>query len=404
MEGMLLDKLYPIRYDSAQKSANMGVESMSDEKYEGKFFNYFITIYDPRQDEKVKHKLIDVIFIVVCAMICNCNDWREIEIWAEERQDWLSKYLELPNGIPSQYTYQRVFDVIDPKQFGRCFTQWMKDVTEVSKGTVVAIDGKTARGTAEKDKKAIHIVNAWCSSNKMILGQVKTDEKSNEITAVPELLDMLFLKGCIVTVDAMNTQKKTVEKIVKEKKADYVVALKSNHETLFNEVADYFQDAEEGGFKDDLIQSYRSVEKGHGRIEERLYYYSTDIKWMDARKEWTKMGGIGMVIRKVQESDKETVEKQFHLGSIDSVRDYADAVRLHWGVESTHWSLDVTFGEDANRTRKGKAPENLALLRRLAMNVVKKDQERYPKKSLKSKRFRASLSTEYLDYLLSINF
>ncbi|MFO7953122.1 MAG: ISAs1 family transposase [Bacillota bacterium] len=284
---MLLDKLYPIRYDSAQKSANVGVESMSDEKYEGKFFNYFITIYDPRQDEKVKHKLIDVIFIVVCAMICNCNDWPEIEIWAERRQDWLSKYLELPNGIPSQYTYQKVFDVIDPKQFGQCFTQWIKDVTEASKGTVVALDGKMARGTAEKDQKAIHIVNAWCSSNKMILGQAKTEEKSNEITAVPELLNMLFLKGCIITVDAMNTQKK----------ADYVVAL-----------------------------------------------------------------------------------------------------------ESTNWSLDVTFGEDASRTRKGKAPENLALLRRLAMNVVKKDQEKYAKRSLKAKRFRASLNTDYLDYLLGINF
>ncbi len=377
---------------------------MSDKKYEGGFFDYFITIYDPRQDEKVKHKLIDVIFIVVCGTICSCNDWEEIEIWARAREDWLRSYLELPNGIPSQYTYHRVFDVIAPKQFADCFTQWMKDVTEMSKGTVVSIDGKTARGTAEKDKKAIHIVNAWCSSNKMILGQVKTNEKSNEITAVPELLDMLFIKGCIVTVDAMNTQKKTVEKIVKEKKADYVVALKSNHETLHNEVKDFFQDAESDGFKDDNIQSYRTLEKGHGRIEERRYFYSTDIKWMDARKEWVKMAGIGMVVRKVQLDGKETVEKQYHFGSVDSVKNYADAVRMHWGVESTHWSLDVTFGEDANRTRKGKAPENLALLRRLALNVVKKDRDRYAKRSLKSKRFTASLNTDYLDYLLSINF
>ncbi|MGI5927867.1 MAG: ISAs1 family transposase [Thermacetogeniaceae bacterium] len=314
------------------------------------------------------------------------------------------KFLELPNGIPSQYTYQRVFDVIDPKQFGKCFTEWMKDVTELSKGTIVAIDGKTARGTAGKDTKAIHLVNAWCSSNKMVLGQVKTDEKSNEITAVPELLDMLFIKDCIVTVDAMNTQKKTVEKIVKEKKADYVVALKQNHETLYNEVADYFKDAEEDEFNDEQIQYYRTLEKGHGRIEERRYYYSTDIEWMDARKDWVKMAGIGMVIRKVRIDEKETVERQFHFGSVDSVKDYSNSVRLHWGVESTHWSLDVTFREDANRTRKGQATENLALLRRLALNVVKKDKDKYSKRSLKAKRFTASLDTDYLDYLLSINF
>jgi len=379
---------------------------MSDKLYEGNFFHYFITIYDPRQDEKVKHKLIDVLFIVVVATISNCSEWQEIEIWAREREEWLRKYLELPNGIPSQYTYERICDVIDPKQFAKCFTEWMRDVTEMSKGTIVAIDGKTACGTADKKKgkKPIHIVNAWCSSNKMVLGQVKTDEKSNEITAVPELLDMLFIKGCIVTVDAMNTQKKTVEKIVKEKKADYVVALKGNHETLYNEVVDYYKDVEDNGFKDEKIQYYRTLEKGHGRIEERLYYYSTDIKWMDARKDWAKMTGIGMVIRKVQLGDKETEERQFHFGSVDDVKDYADAVRMHWGVESTHWSLDVTFREDANRTRKGKAPENLALLRRLALNVVKKDKEKYAKRSLKAKRFTASLSTDYLDYLLSINF
>jgi predicted transposase YbfD/YdcC len=377
---------------------------MSDKQYEGSFFDYFMIIYDPRQDEKIKHKLIDILFIVVTAVICRCDEWHEMELWAREREEWLRKYLALPNGIPSQYTLERVCDVIDPKQFAKCFTEWMKDVTEISKGTIVAIDGKTARGTAEKDKKPIHLVNAWCSSNKMILGQVKTDEKSNEITAVPELLDMLFIKGCIVTVDAMNTQKKTVEKIVKEKKADYVVALKKNHETLYNEVKDYYRDAEADGFKNGDIQYYRTIEKGHGRIEERRYYYSTDIKWMDARKDWSKMKGIGMVIRKVQTGEKETEERQFHFGSVDVVKDYADAVRAHWNVESTHWSLDVTFREDANRTRKGKAPENLALLRRLALNVVKKDQEKHAKRSLKAKRFIASLNTDYLDYLLNINF
>lgn len=374
---------------------------MSEKQYAGSFFDYFITIYDPRQDEKIKHKLIDILFIVVTATISNCSEWQEIEIWAKERVEWLRKYVELPNGIPSQYTFERVCAVIDPKQFAKCFAEWMKDVTEMSKGTVVAIDGKTLCGTADqkKGKKPIHIVNAWCSSNKMVLGQVKTEEKSNEITAVPELLDLLFVKGCIVTVDAMNTQKKTVEKIVKEKKADYVVALKGNHETLHQEVVDYFKYAEENGFKDEKVQLHRTLEKGHGRIEERLYYYCTDINWLEARKDWKKMTGIGMVIRKVQKGDKQTEERQFHFGSVAVVKDYADAVRIHWGIESMHWSLDVTFREDANRTRTGKAPENLALLRRLALNVVKKDKEKYAKRSLKAKRFTASLSTDYLDYL-----
>ena len=352
----------------------------------------------------MKHKLLDVIFIVVAAMICNCNEWVEIEVWARAREQWLRKYLELPNGIPSHYTCERVFDFIDPKQFAKCFTKWMQEVTQMSKGTIIAIDGKTACGSADQEQKAIHIVNAWCSSNRMVLGQVKTDVKSNEITAVPELLDMLFIKGCIVTVDALNTQKKIVEKIVKEKKADYVAALKGNHETLYKEVVEYFKDLEEGGFKDEKLQIYDTVDKGHGRIEKRRYYYSTDIEWMEARKDWAKLTGIGMVIRKVSIGDKTTEERQYHLGSVETVEEYGLAVREHWGVESIHWSLDVTFREDANRTRTGKAPENMALLRRLALNAVKKDTEKYPKKSLKVRRFGAALDTEYTDYLLDINF
>lgn len=374
--------------------------------YRGSFFRHFMVIYDRRQEGKVWHKLIDVLFIAVMATICNCDDWLEIELWAKAREEWLRKYLELPNGIPSQYTYERVFDAIDPKQFGRCFNGWMEEVTEKGKGTIIALDGKTNRGTAEekRGKKAIHIVSAWCSSNRMILGQVKTNDKSNEITAVPELLDMLSIKGCIVTVDALNTQKKTVDKIVEEKKADYVVALKENHPTLHGEVKGYFEDVEKDGYKGENIQVHRTYEKGHGRIEERLYYYSTDIKWMDARADWKKMNGIGMVIRKVEKDGKETVEKAFHFGSIVSVAEYANAVRTHWGIESAHWSLDVTFREDANRTRKGNAPENLALLKRLALNMVKKDTERYAKRSLKAKRFTASLDMDYTDYILGINF
>jgi predicted transposase YbfD/YdcC len=379
---------------------------MVNKKYKGSFFKHFMIIFDPRQTGKVWHKLIDVLFIAVVASVCGFNEWEEIEVWAKKKEEWLRKYLELPNGIPSYSTIRRVFDFIDPKQFEKCFATWMKEVTEISKGTIVAIDGKTMCGTADKaaDKKGIHIVNAWCSANKMILGQVKTDDKSNEITAVPELLDMLFIKGCIVTVDAMNTQKDTVKKIVKENKADYVVVLKENHPILYGEVQEYFLDEEKNGFKNEKIESYRTFEKGHGRIEERIYYYSTDIKWIDAKEEWEKMNGIGMVIRRTEEKGNKTEERTFHFGSVNSVIEYAKAVRQHWGIESMHWSLDVTFSEDACKTRKGKAPENLAMLKRLSLNMVRKDEARYPKKSLKIRKVHSLLDEEYLDYILKINF
>ncbi len=238
----------------------------------------------------------------------------------------------------------------------------------------------------------------------IVLGQVKTDEKSNEITAIPELLDMLFIKGAIVTIDAMGCQKDIARKIVKEKKADYVLSLKDNHEILKGEVEEYFKDAEKDIFKDEKILKYSTLEKGHGRIEERSYYYSTDIKWMDAKKDWEKLSGIGMVIRRCEINGKKTEERAYHIASVKTAEDYARGVRLHWGIESTHWSLDVTFREDNTRTRTGCAPQNLALLKRLVLNMVKKDQERYPKRSLKRRRFLASLYDDYLEYIFSINF
>ncbi len=374
--------------------------------YMGSFFNYFMVIYDSRQQGKVKHKLIDILFIVVSATLCNCNEWEEIEEWAKAKEEWLRQYLELPNGIPSWYTMERVMDVIDPKQFEKCFVEWMREVTQVKEGDVVAIDGKAMRGTADRraGKKAINIVSAWCSGDKLVLGQVRAGEKSNEIRAIPELLDMLFIKGAIVTIDAMGCQKEIATKIVKEKKADYVLSLKGNHEIIRGEVEEYFKDAEQNGFKDEKILQYRTLEKGHGRIEERLYYYSTDIGWMEGKKEWTKLTGIGMVIRRTEKDGEKTEERAFHLGSVKTAEEYAKGVRLHWGIESTHWSLDVTFREDASRTRKGCAPQNLALLKRLALNMVKKDTQRYPKKSLKRRRFIALLNEDYLDYIFSINF
>lgn len=292
--------------------------------YMGSFFDHFMVIFDPRQEGKVRHRLMDVLFIAVAATVCRYDEWLEMEDWAVEKEEWLRQYLELPNGIPSWYTIERVFDVIDPKQFEKCFVEWMKEVTQFKEGDVVAIDGKTMCGTADKSagKKAVYIVSAWCSSDKLVLGQVKTDEKSNEITAIPELLDMLFIKGAIVTIDAMGCQKDIAKKIVIEKKSDYVLSLKDNHEILKGEVEEYFKDVEQARFKDDKVLRYSTMEKGHGRIEERLYYYSTDIRWMDAKKDWTKLTGIGMVIRRCETNGVKTEERAYHLGSVKTVEDF----------------------------------------------------------------------------------
>ena len=397
--------------------------------YEGDFFDNFGVLDDNRQEGKVRHKLIDIIFIVVSAVISGCNEWKEIHMWASAEANivWLKNYIELSNGIPSLSTIGRLFNVINPKQFEKCFIEWMKEVVNLPEKDIVSIDGKTMRGSADQvnSKKGIHIVNALCSSSNLVLGQVKTNEKSNEITAIPELLDLLFIEGTIVTIDAMGAQKKITKKIVKDCKADYVINLKANQETLHDEVKEYFNLLKQEGKLEikDMKKSlegfeiavgsgnlgvYSTIEKGHGRVEKRTYYYSTDTAWMmDTKKEWEKLNGIGMVIREVEylgKENKKTIETSNYIGSVTSIKDFSRAARNHWAVESMHWSLDVTFKDDENRTRKGMAPQNMAVLKRIAFNVVKMDTQRYPKESMKGKRFIALMNPKYRDYLLNLNF
>jgi predicted transposase YbfD/YdcC len=394
--------------------------------YKGQFFDCFSIIEDIREQGKVRHKLIDIIFIVVSAVICGCNEWKEIMLWssAESNIAWLKKYIELPNGIPSLSTIGRLFNIISPKQFEKCFIDWMKNAVKPEDRDIVSLDGKTMRGTIEGNgTKGVHIVSALCNSHSLVIGQVKTSEKSNEITAIPELLDMLYLKGCIVTIDAMGCQRKIAEKITKDCEADYVLNVKSNQEGLLNDVVECFQNFAKDGKKENLMIAYRltgnsgkplgdeklsmikTVEKGHGRIEKRTYYYSTSIDWMiDARKEWAGLKGVGMVEREVEIAGKITRETSYYIGSIKSIKEFEKAARNHWKIESMHWSLDVTYGEDANRTRRGTAPQNMALLKRIAFNIAKKDTEKRPKESMKSKRFIAGLDFAYRDYLIDLNF
>lgn len=397
--------------------------------YNGTFFDHFSILEnkDSRQEGKVKHKLIDLLFITVSAVISGCNDWESIYIWAnaEINVKWLKKYIELLNGPPSLSTIRRLFNIINPVQFEKSFVEWMKSVIDLSEKDIISIDGKTMRGSQEKitSKKAIHIISALCKSNGLILGQVKTDEKSNEITAIPELLDLLYIEGCIITIDAMGTQREIAEKIVNDNNAYYVLSLKGNQGNLHEEVEDYFNSLKEDGILQDLkkndkkiktmtkkaqkagLEFFETKEKGHGRIETRTYYYSTDTEWMiDAKKDWPELNGIGMVDRKIIINDEITTERNFYIGSVDNIEDFSTAVRSHWGVESMHWSLDVTFRDDDNRTRKGNAPQNMAVLKRIAFNTVLADKEKYPKKSKKSKRLIAQLDSDYRDYLLNLNF
>lgn len=397
--------------------------------YEGDFFDNFDFIEDTRQESKVKHKLIDVIFLVVSAVICGCDDWEEIHMWATGDINilWLKKYIELANGIPSLSTIGRIFNIINPVQFERCFIDWMKEVVTLQEKDIISIDGKSMCGTDDKSngKRCVHIVNALCSSCNLVLGQVKTEEKSNEIKAIPELLELLFTKGCIITIDAAGAQRKIVNKIINDCEADYVINLKGNQETLHEETKTYFNLLKEEGKLDvtdvkKALEGYelplqsgtlgilKTMEKGHGRIEKRTYYYSTDTSWMiDAKKDWCGLKGIGMVVREVEHIGKEgkkTIETANYIGSIDSVKDFARASRNHWKVEAMHWALDVTFKDDDNRTRMGTAPQNMAVLKRIAFNTVKADTIKYPKRSMKKKRFWASIEPEYRDFLLKLNF
>ena len=374
------------------------------------FDSYFSVIQDLRQQGKVLHKLIDILFIAVAGFLAGADDWDIVIMFAEERIDWFKKYLELPNGIPSVHTFRRVFRIIEPKQFEKCFILWTKDIARRSKGSVVAIDGKTVRGAkdAGREKSPVHIVSAWSSQNHLFLGQVKTDEKSNELTAIPELLDLLLLNGSIVTLDAMGTQKDIARKIVKDKEADYVLALKKNQENLYKDVEDYFIFAREENFKGIEYQFTRTVEKGHGRIDVREYYLISDISWLESRKGWEGLRAVGKVVCRSRQKDKETEETRYFLSSITNITDFSNAVREHWGIESMHWILDVVFNEDKSRIRKENEPENAALLRKMALNILKIDTQQdkandVRPRSYNAKRYKAAVNVNYLEKVMIDN-
>jgi predicted transposase YbfD/YdcC len=364
---------------------------------------HFSSLKDPRIQLKTHHKLIDIIIITICAVICGADDWQEVVDYGKAKHDWLKTFLELPRGIPSHDTFGRVFSLLRPEDFEKCFVNWIHAVFEITGGQTVAIDGKTLRRSHERssNKAAIHMVGAWATQSGVILGQTKTEDKSNEITAIPELLKLLEIKGCIVTIDAMGCQKEIARQIA-DQEADYVLALKGNQGTLHKDVELFFEDALQCDFKDIPHESYETTDGGHGRVEVRRYVTVTDLDWLEDRAKWKNLNLIGMVQSERYIGDKITRETRYYISSLpNDVKRFAEAVRDHWKIENQlHWVLDIAFREDDNRVRDRNAATNLSILRRFALSLCK--QEKTAKVGIKVKRKRAGWNNDYLLTLLKL--
>jgi predicted transposase YbfD/YdcC len=368
---------------------------------------HFGSLKDPRVERTKRHRLMDIFIIALCGFICGVDDWVELQEFGKAKLKWFRTFLELPNGVPSHDTFGRVFRMLDPEGFGRCFTKWVASIAQVTNGEVVAIDGKTIRRSFDKasGKAAIHMVNAWACANGISLGQLKTEDKSNEITAVPKLLDCLALSGCIVTLDAMHCQKDTVAAIV-EKGADYVVPVKENQPRLFDRVKALFEEQLKNGTTDDYVED---VDKDHGRIEARRCWTSSKVHRLVGEENWRGLTTVGLVESERHIGEQVTTERRYFLSSLPSdAQKFLSVVRAHWAVENClHWTLDVSFREDDSRVRKDFAPENAAMLRQLSLNLLKRgDRIRYDdgkvKKTpgIKARRKMAGWDHDWLLHLL----
>jgi predicted transposase YbfD/YdcC len=368
----------------------------------------FTAVEDPRNKDTILHKLIDIIVIGVLSILCGGESFNDMETFGRAKEKWLRKFLELPFGIPSHDTFNAVFSRLNPNEFNECFMEWVNTLYERVSREIISIDGKTARRTKCKAKnlKAAHIVSAWPKKNKLALGQIKVDDKSNEITAIPELLKLLDIKGCIITIDAMGTQTKIAEQIV-EGGADYVLALKENQETLHDEVKLYFEEEILTKKKKELQENgqyYKSLAKDHGRIEKREYYMTKDVSWITQINRWANLQAIGMEISERQINEEKSISTKFYIMSdIKSVNEFADAARGHWSVEnSLHWCLDVGLREDESRARSDNAAINLNMARKIAINLLKK--ETTLKVGIKGKRLNCALDENYLEKVLKLGF
>ncbi|HNW35101.1 MAG TPA: ISAs1 family transposase [Candidatus Ozemobacteraceae bacterium] len=355
---------------------------------------------DPRQDMNKLHLLLDILVIAVCAAVAGAEGWNEVEEFGRTREAWLKRFLSLPHGIPSHDTFRDVFLRLDPTAFSEAFMTWTRGVHRKTNGTI-AIDGKTVRrsGGSHGSRHPLHLVSAWATEAGVCLGQVATSEKSNEITAIPTLLQMLELKGCLITIDAMGTQCEIAKRITAQC-GDYILPAKENQPNLHDQIRDFFTTAEKMNFQDVEFSTVKTVEKDHGRVETRTYHLVRDLEWFDQKERWANIAAIGRVVAERRVNGKTSVESRYFITSWKGdIHRFADAVRRHWGIEnSLHWVLDVVFDEDHCRKRILNSPENFAIVRKFALALLKRDTT--SKGSIRGKRYRATLDTDYLEKVI----
>ena len=372
---------------------------MSKRKLRSALIAHFETLTDPRVERTRAHKLLDMIAIALCAVICGADGWVDVENFGKAKNTWLTAFLELPNGIPSHDTFGRVFARLDPEQFRACFAAWMGEVAARLGLRQVAIDGKTLRGSHDRGqgKAALHLMSAWATENHLSLGQAAVAAGSNEIPTIPKLLELLDLDGALVTLDAMGCQKE-VAQAIRHQRADYILAVKENQPRLYEDI----ERLDEAAVADDYagIESWGEEERAHGREELRACWVLSDIGGIRDREQWPDLRSVAVVVRERTAGAKYSCERHDYISSRKlRAKPFLQAVRRHWGIEnSLHWILDVTFEEDRSRLRTDHGPENFALLRRLAVSHLK--QADGGKGSLRGKRLVAGWSNDFLEQVL----
>jgi predicted transposase YbfD/YdcC len=365
---------------------------------------HFGSLKDPRIDRTKRHKLLDILVIAVCAVICGADGWTEVADFGRAKEPWFRTFLDLPNGIPSHDTFGRVFAHLDPSAFTSCFLAWIGALADLLPNQVIPVDGKTLRRSHDRrsGKAAIHMVSAWAAANQLVLGQVKVNDKSNEITAIPELLQALALEGCIVTIDAMGCQKE-IAAIIVDKGADYLLALKENQGTLYDDVVLLFDDLAQSGYRDYPYDSVETTDKGHGRVDVRQCWTIAGdvIRGLPSAAEWTNLRSVVKVRAERHLPEMTEVETRYYISSLKGDAKQALHVkRTHWSIENAlHWVLDIAFREDESRVRKDNGPENFAILRHIALSLLKQDTSH--KAGIKGKRLLAGWDEAYLLRILS---
>lgn len=369
-------------------------------------FDHFSEVKDPRVTTKrVRHELINILFMTLCAVLCGANNLKEVAVFvnAKSRAQWFESILDLPNGIPCYVTFWWAFVLLDPQEFQKGFISWMGSMVNAAGGKLRAIDGKAMRGTAEKGKpnSFIHMVSMWACEAGVTLGQVQVDEKSNEITAIPKLLEMIDIKGAIISIDAMGTQTAISKKIIEEG-GDYVLALKGNQSNLHDEILNYFNQAEAIDFEGIEHTSYHTVENSHGREEKRQVYATSELDWLPQKDEWEGLQSIAMVVSEQIRDGKISVERRMYISSLPAeAKEIAYAIRSHWGIENQcHWVLDVAFKEDSLKAKAGNIAENLSAIRKMALALLKQDKK--TKGGIELRRKKAGWDEEYLLELMAI--